>query len=161
MFRLMVSFMLAAPLLASLGCGGSGFATPEPVSGRVFFQDKPVEGARVTFLSTSEGGRSASGTTDSQGNFSLTTFKRNDGAIPGDYVVTISKFEGQSGGGPIDISEGDYGADYGAMMEASARGDTEAMVGKAQLPEKYGNPADSGLQRSVVKGQPNEFEFDL
>jgi hypothetical protein len=147
--------------LALGGCGGSGFADPVPVTGRVIFRGDPVVGAKVTFHATHEDGRSASGTTDSSGNFKLTTFRKDDGAIPGDYAISISKFEpGGTGGGAMSGEDPSAAADYGAMMEAAARGET-AKLGKELLPEKYANPAESGLTRSVVKGQRNEFEFEL
>jgi hypothetical protein len=148
-------------VLALAGCGGSGFENPVPVTGRVIFRGDPVADAKVTFHATTEDGRSASGKTDSSGNFSLTTFKTDDGAIPGDYAVSISKFEVAGGGGPMSAEDPEsLGADYGAMMQAAATGDI-AKMGRETLPERYAKPGDSGLTRSVVKGQRNEFEFDL
>ena len=34
-------------------------------------------------------------------------------------------------------------------------------VQKNELPDKYSKPGESGLSRTVVKGEANEFIFDL
>jgi hypothetical protein len=152
---------LSGLVLLLAGCGGSGLGDPVEVQGRVTFRGDPVADAKVTFHATVEDGRSASGKTDGSGNFRLTTFRKDDGAVPGDYAISISKFEpGGGGGGAMSGEDPSAAADYGAMMEAAARGET-AKLGKELLPEKYANPAESGLTRSVVKGQRNEFEFEL
>src|SRR5437868_6640610 len=88
-------FML--PILA--GCGG-----PVQVRGRVLLDEKPVEGAAV-MLMPMRGGHPASGITDANGAFRLTTFKQNDGALPGEYKVVVSRSEGLPP--PPDAERGD------------------------------------------------------
>ena len=142
------------------GCGGDGFERPVPVSGKVTLSGKAVDGATVTFLSKA-GLRSASGNTDKDGNFKLTCVNTDDGAVPGDYVVTIAKQEAKGGGSSsVDISSGNFGADYGARMGAAGSGNM-AKVMKELLPAKFADAAESGLVRTVVKGDKNEFTFDL
>ena len=143
-----------------VGCGGGdGLPPPIPVSGKVVFAGKPVDGAAVTFLSKS-GGRSASGKTDKDGNFKLTSVKTDDGASPGEYAVTISKQEAKGGGSAtVDISKG-YGDNYGKMQGAAGSGSMEKVINQV-LPAKYADPLQAGLVRSVVKGDKNEFDFDL
>ena len=157
LFRGLIVGLLLAGMV---GCGGEP-DPPVPVSGTVLLGGKPVDGATVTFLPSTGSGRSASGKTDSSGAFSLTTNKTNDGAKPGDYVVTIAKVEAKGGGASgVDISSGDYGDAYSQGMSAAASNTTNKML-KDALPAKYGDPKQSGLTRTVVKGEPNEFEFDL
>lgn len=155
-------FVLMSVIAFSLAGCGSGSNPPVPVSGKVVLEGKPVEGAVVTFHSKDPGGRSASGRTGSDGTFKLTTVKTDDGAPPGDYVITIAKQESKVPGGnaPVDISKGDYGAAYGQMMGAAGGGNMSKIM-KDVLPAKYANAADSGLSRTVVKGEPNEFDFEL
>ncbi len=142
------------------GCKGDGFEPPVPVTGKVTLSGKGVDGAMVTFLSKAAL-RSASGNTDKDGNFKLTCVNTDDGAAPGEYVVTISKQESKTGGSEaVDISSGNYGADYGARMGAAASGNM-ANAMKDLLPAKYASPAESGLVRTVVKGDKNDFTFDL
>lgn len=152
--------LVALGLFATLGCGGSDFPDPIPVSGTVSYQGKPVEGAKVTFLSRS-GGRSASGTTDATGTYALTTFNTDDGAIPDEYTVTIAKFDAAETGESIDLDNGEMGADYAAMMDAAASGGAAINKEDSKLPAKYADAAESGLSRTVAEGQPNEFNFEL
>lgn len=76
-------------LLTSLGCGGSS-SKPVPVSGILLEEGKPLAAARVTFNPVESTGRMAFGLTDSEGRFKLTTFRHNDGALPGRYKITVS-----------------------------------------------------------------------
>ncbi|QEG38224.1 carboxypeptidase-like regulatory domain-containing protein [Roseimaritima ulvae] len=155
------SFMSVAVLAcAMVGCGGgSGFPDPAPVEGSVSYKGKPVEGATVTFLAAGDGaGRSASGTTDASGKFQLTTFSTNDGALPGEYNVTIAKSEPKADMGEVDAEN--PGESYEQMMAAASSGSMAAME-KNSLPEKYSDASQSGLKRSVVEGQENKFDFDL
>ena len=151
--------MLMGLLAFTVGCSGSMGPPPVPVSGKVTLGGSPVEGATVTFLSTT-GGRSASGKTGSDGSFQLSTINTNDGARPGEYTVTIAKIESKLKGSETDVEKGEYGDDYGAQMAAAASGDM-SKVQKNELPDKYSKPGESGLNRTVVKGEANEFIFDL
>ena len=153
--------VLFTPLILSVlvGCGGGG-PPPVPVSGKVLLNSKPVDGALVTFHGK-EGGKSASARTAADGTFKLTTNKTNDGAVPGDYVITIAKQDVKgSGSSGVDISTGNFGEAYGAQMGAAGRGKM-ASITKDLLPAKFGAPTTSGLTRTVAKGDANEFEFDL
>lgn len=165
MVRELIGLSALASLLAfCVGCGGDGGPSPVPVTGQVLFKGKPVDDARVTFHGRTEsGGRSASGKTDSQGNFSLTTFKSGDGAVPGDYVITVSKAaeSAKALDTSLDPETGEFGADYGAMMEAAGSGAASKKTQPTALPEKYNSAATSDIQRSVVAGQQNEFTIEL
>jgi hypothetical protein len=156
------TLMLLVPLLTIVaGCGG-GRERPVPTGGTVMFNKKPVEGAVVTFISKG-GGRSASGKTAADGTFKLTSINPNDGAVPGEYMITIAKQEmkgAEGGGGGVDISSGDYGAAYAAGMAAAGTNQMSKLM-KDQLPKKYANAAESGLTRTVVKGEDNNFAFEL
>ena len=67
------------------------------VTGQILVNGEPVGGASVTFTPDGEGLRSAHAVTDSAGGFELTTFDKGDGAVPGDYLVAISKAQLKSG----------------------------------------------------------------
>lgn len=154
-----LKMLLLSAVACTLGCGGSLGPPPVPVSGKVTLGGKPVEGATVTFLSTA-GGRSASGKTGGDGSFKLSTINTDDGARPGEYNVTIAKIESKLGGKETDVEKGEYGDDYDAMMMGAASGDMSKVL-KNNLPEKYASPTGSGLSRSVVKGEENNFVFEL
>ena len=160
-----VLLVMCLPLASCIGCGSNDGANPVPVSGKIMFRGDPVEDARVTFHATgTEGARSASGRTNARGEFSLTTFDTDDGAIPGEYTITVTKADATAMSASMEIdAEGDsFGADYTAAMEAAARGDDKSIPGAdSTLPEKYASAAESGITRSVVAGQRNEFTIDL
>jgi len=79
--------LLPAFLLTAAGCG-RGPGSPVKVEGVVTLDGKPLPGATVTFAPV-EGGRPASGRTDADGSFRLTTFRSDDGALPGEYKVIV------------------------------------------------------------------------
>ena len=157
----MRALQVMVPLLAFglVGCGGSSLPSPVPVSGTVTLNGKPVDAAVVTFIGAA-GARSGSGKTGTDGTFKLTTINTDDGAPPGEYVVTISKVEAKVSGPAVDVTKGQFGPAYEAGMGAAAKGNM-ASLQKNLLPEKYASAADSGLKRTVVKGEPNNFEIKL
>ena len=161
--RAIAGITLTIFIAGIVGCGGDGLPPPVPVSGKVTLGGKPISGANVTFLSV-DGGTSASGRTISDGTYKLTTLNTDDGARPGEYTITIaksdSKFSEADMGNVNEDGSVDFGADYGKMMDASASGNMSKVM-DSELPPKYGDAAQSGLKRTVVKGEPNEFNFDL
>ena len=83
---------VAGLALAAAGCGRGG-KKPVPVKGTVTLDGKPVSLALVMFVPQKEGGMMAHGVTNHDGEFELTTYKPNDGALPGDYNVTVTKVD--------------------------------------------------------------------
>ena len=136
-------------VIAVCGCGSEKPATVK-VSGTVTYKGEPVEGATVVFGSTSAGGRAAAGTTDSAGKFSLTTFEKDDGAIPGSYTVAISKTE-TVGGMTAD-------EEHAAISAGKEVRKAETIH---KLPEKYSNGLESGLKAEVKADGTNDFKFEL
>lgn len=81
-----VSAVLAAALFA--GCGKETF----DVNARVQLDGKPLEGATVTLIGYgATKHRPATGITDAEGNVRFTTFQPDDGVLPGEYKVLVSK----------------------------------------------------------------------
>lgn len=113
------------------------------VTVHVTYNGSPVEGARVSFSSASEQ-RGASGTTNAEGIARITTFDHEDGAIPGEHRVKITKDE-------IEV-----------LQEADPNDPTSQAKIRTNrhLPQRYGNVRTSGLTATVTEGQ-NEFTFEL
>src|ERR671936_1005518 len=88
--RLLVrTIMLGAALvLAASGCGRKG--KPIPVRGAVTLDGQPVVGAAVNFIPEVGNGVPAYAMTKEGGVFDLTTTSLGDGAMAGNYVVTIT-----------------------------------------------------------------------
>ncbi len=147
-----------------IGCGDSASRPAlTPVTGTVIYQDKPVEGATVTF-STESSSRSSSGVTDSNGKFSLTTFDTNDGAPVGQHVVTIAKAEAQADSSASSTGLGKSPEEMKAMMaqqKAKMQASFAAGPAKMVLPAKYADAKTSGETRTVAAGDSNDFKFDL
>lgn len=123
------------------GCGGGLGDAPEtvPAKGQVTVEGTPMARLSVAFIPAK--GTIATGETDDQGNFTLTTNTR-DGAVVGNYSVAIS-----------------------VIQEA-----TEAMPGmdgykKPEAPPfaaKYTDAKSSGLTATVdADPSKNDFKFDL
>jgi hypothetical protein len=77
-------------VLFALGCGDG---KPVPVQGVVTLDGEPLDGATVTFMSSGDSMRPATGYTDQAGVFHLTSFKKDDGAFPGEYRVLVTKIK--------------------------------------------------------------------
>lgn len=135
------------------GCGGTERPPTHPVSGTITMDSKPVADAMVGFHPVTVGSPPAMGKTDADGNYQLTTFNTNDGAIAAQYTITISKQEAD--GMPEEIDLDDPGDAYGEMMESEA-----STSGEQLLPAVYASPETSPEKRTVVEGS-NEFSFDL
>ena len=75
--------------LAAVGCGGK--YSPVAVEGTVTLDGQPLDGAMVSFLPQEGAGRAATGMTDADGTFQLTTFQEGDGALPGTYRVIVTR----------------------------------------------------------------------
>ena len=141
--------LVLVPLIMS-GCGeDDGIGKRYPVSGTVTYRGQPVPKATVTFTPADAGsGRPATGTTDQDGYYSLSTASPGDGALPGKYAVTVSAVE-------IDLSKtknapgGMYRTDI--IIKAPK---------KAMIPAKYGSTKASPLS-AEVKEQRNTFDLAL
>ncbi len=102
-------------LPAWLFLAGCGEQEPEPfpVTGTLLIGGQPAEGAMVRFHPVNAGPDSVRpfGMVDAEGRFQLTSQVANDGAMPGDYKVTVEwrppKFRPSAPDGP-DRLQGRY-----------------------------------------------------
>lgn len=68
------------------GCNPSGLS---PVAGRVLLDGAPLPNASIQFVPQGTG-RDATGATDAQGDFTMSTNEPRDGVIKGSYKVVIT-----------------------------------------------------------------------
>jgi hypothetical protein len=73
-------------LLIAAGCGRPG-PRPVPVSGQVLLDNRPLTDGFVRVLP--ETGRAAIGRIANDGRFTLTTFDKGDGCLPGTHPVEV------------------------------------------------------------------------
>ena len=131
------------------GCGGESGPPLHRVTGTVLYDDQPVEGAVVAFRGD-QALQLATGTTDDQGRFTLTTRRPGDGAVAGRHTVTVSKFI-------VDV-----GANAGPVsMEEAAENPQVTPESRNELPAKYADPARPLLEFNVAPGERNDFTIRL
>ena len=124
-------------LTLPLGCGPGG-PQKGSVSGKVTYKGQPVPKGTITFVATAPDGRNATGELDPEGNYTLQTEAPGDGALLGEYNVTI------------------YAHDEPILDYVP----TTPVKPKLLAPAKYENPETSGLKATVKSGS-NRFDFDL
>lgn len=119
---------LLVVILVGASCA-AGCSNLVDVRGEVTLDGQPLPDAQVMFVPA--GGRPATGKTDAQGKFRLTTNSAGDGLAPGSYTVTVTanKVEYQ-------------------QQPGSESGYVEKLIWLA--PERYSRPAEANLTREVT-----------
>ena len=148
--RNILPFVLIFALVPLVGCGDGRLQTIR-VTGTVTFQGEPLAEAMVAFSPAVEGeGHPAVGTTDANGRFTLQTQMGAAGAgtTPGDYVVTITKWEVVAVAARVD--EDTRGAADTAPPPSP----------RSLIPERFASPLTSGLTATVSR-ENTVFNFDL
>ncbi len=152
MFMRLCLIFIPVLLLLLAGCFGDGFPETYPVTGVVTQGGKPVEGASVVLVHNSPEGRSASGVTDAEGKFTVTTYfspaHQSVGALPGDYAITVSKKEV-------------YQTTEGLKPEEEMALFTKSGPPKSLLPTVYANPATSGFKVTVENAPPEPLTLEV
>ncbi len=144
MFQLTVRSALIPVVIAGIFCGCGGGGSNEklqkvyPVTGVVKYQGQPVEGATVTFTLGGEKSRTAFGKSGPNGEFKITTYKKDDGAVAGKHAVTVTKVE---------------------TSEPDANGIVPP--DKQLLPERYADLGTTPLTADVTDKGPNTVELIL
>jgi hypothetical protein len=120
-------------LVVLAGCGKS-YPDYYPVTGKVYYRDKPLTTGVIMFQPPS--GPPATGQIQADGSFTLVTHGRAYGAMPGLNQVRITARE----------------------MKVDA---AEMALGKYLIPERYSQFSTSGLSAEVnaVKNEPFEFRL--
>jgi hypothetical protein len=145
------------------GCSGSGRPAIAPVQGKVTYNGKAVAGATVVYLCPGAP-RLAVGTTDESGNYSLTTYEPNDGAMIGTHTITVKKSGGDSGSdvetpaeplGPKEMTKA-----IEQSMHESAQQAREAEKSRSELPRRYAFMKTTDLRKEVVDGD-NIIDLEL
>lgn len=131
------AILLVVFLAANLGCDHG--PAMMPVTGQVKYNGKPLEFGSIYFQPAS--GQPARGDIQSDGTFTLSTYRLNDGAVLGSHKVRISCYESQKPGTP------------------KAAG--EQTLGKLLIPQKYTLLDQSGLTAEVTKDRTEPFAFEL
>jgi hypothetical protein len=143
--------MIAASALAAVGCAKGVPGRPKlvPAGGRVVYNGQPLEGAHVTFFNA-ESNVAAYAQTNADGTFSLTTFDPNDGAVPGQQKISVSKVK-------ITGPEPDPNEDRIAIPPEKLALRKRVWL----IPERYGSPATSGLTADIPDSGKTDIVVEL
>jgi hypothetical protein len=127
------AFSVAGVLIMTifLGCESPGTAPTAPTQGTLLYNGQPAQAARIIF--TPKSGRPASGNTDDQGRFVLSTFESEDGAVLGEHTVTVSDLKRNWNQDPS----------------------------KSRFPTPYERPDTTPLVVEVKPDNENKFTFDM
>jgi hypothetical protein len=123
-----------------IGCSGDPALVCHPVTGQVTFDGKPVAEAMVVFhpLESIAGAAARPiAYTDASGAFALTTNESRDGALPGEYAITVE------------------------LRAPRQVGEEIVRDGRNILPAKYSQPTTSGLKFTVNAGENRVPEIKL
>jgi hypothetical protein len=126
-----------AAILVIAGCQQG--PTMVPVTGKVLYNGKPLKFGSVVFQPPS--GQPAQGEIQSDGTFTLSTYRPQDGAVVGKHKVRITCYESQRPG----------------AKEMPG----EQMLGKMLIPEKYSLFDQSGFTADVRAEGNDPFIFEL
>jgi hypothetical protein len=137
--RYLIVLSFFVPFLMFSGCSGNLPKTSK-VNGHVTYEGNPLPDVMVSYIST-VGNPTAIGATDAKGEFVLSTFNLRDGAIPGEYNVSIAPMK------PAPTFETASAAEIAAY--------------KPPFPEHYFDAATSGFTVQVEQKKENLHQFDI
>ena len=140
-----------------LGCGGddSGLARRYKVTGKVTYKGDSLARGTVNFIPTkppAPEGRAASGEIK-DGYYSLTTTGDNDGALPGDYNITVVSVD-------LDLKSASDANPEGIIHQGDPAHQKAIKGGKSLIPTKYNMAETSGL-KATVKAESNQIDLPL
>jgi len=154
--RLAVMCLIAVwGCVSASGCGGGRGREPVPAKGVLTWDDgTPVAKAAVVFVPKDKGGKRASGPTKDDGSFELSTLKAGDGALPGDYIVLVTKlpasYEVPAGASKTNLAE--------LMAKYAKQREKEAEMPNP-FPEIYGREEASPLSWKLEAGKKIELKI--
>ena len=148
--------ILLLPMFA--GCGGDGAEGGRvvpvfPVTGKLEYAGSPLSNAVISFAPL-DGQPVATGRTNSNGEYALTTYDFEDGAAEGKYKVIVSKQATKKGNGEEEHSED---SEYEPPTHAEDATGEEGSL----LPSEYGTKDDTPLKATVDPSGDNVFDFKL
>lgn len=129
--------MKRAMLLLALLVVGCQTTLPEPpktypVKGKVMQNGSPLAGGRVKFCPTDTSKNEGIAEINKDGSFVLSSYRKEDGATPGEYVVIIDPVSYKNGTAQVAV----------------------------RVNQRYQNKSTSDL-KAEVKAEDNNFTFNL
>jgi hypothetical protein len=143
----MIRSMIVVALVLLGGCGKA--QRTSPVEGVVLLDGKPLVGAAIHFVPQGTG-RDATGETDKDGHFVMSTFEPKDGVMAGSYKVVVSP-PPSAAAAPVNYATAEE------AMAATAKQPTKAPANS--FPDKYTRPDLTPLTQDVPATGKLKFEL--
>lgn len=150
------SFVFTVAVLMSVcllvGCQqGGGLSGLSPIKGKITLDGVALEKASIilTPTFTGENARNAGATSDKNGEFHIQTLNANDGAFPGDYVISVTKM----------VPDKTYTEEE--IKAANEKGESLKINATNAIPQKYAVHQTSGLKCTVVAGKNPDLVLEL
>ena len=145
-FNVIATMVVASVALVLTGCNRGGSPNMVKIRGTVTYNGQPLTQGTVVYVPQGAEGRQARGEIQPDGSYVLTSLKDGDGAQQGDYVITVVSLKPHPG-------------------EPTTREEIERTGGRivreSAIPDKYSNPATSGLADNVTKKHPGTKDIAL
>lgn len=147
--RFAVRSLLLILVMSLVGCG-DGRPTIVPIKGTVTLNGKPAEGVLLGFEPQGISGyqRPSVATSDSQGQFTVSTYGNGDGLPVGKFIVTAFKRE-LVGKPPAGFNSEDTAANV------------QPVKYQWTVPRKYSTATDSGLTVEITSSGMTPATIDL
>ncbi len=142
-------FVLSSLCLFAAGCSkeqASSGPQPVPASGKITYNGSPLPNAMISLSQSTPGAPGAVGRSDKEGNFKLTAGQSGEGAIPGEYQISVSAFEETK-------TESKPDAPYDPTAKAPAP--------KSLVPQKFANPSTSGLKVTIPENGDTQIHIEV
>ena len=147
--------------LTAAGCGDADDLPPTvPAAGVLTLDGTPVEGAQVV-VSALEGGGSAAALTNSQGAFRLRAFPAKDGALPGEYMVQVTKTVQTSGASDTGVSDEEAALAVESGEHAKETIENSDVGWQNVMPPQFANFTTSQVMLSIPEGGREDIVLDL
>jgi hypothetical protein len=144
-----IILLLSLFSLCLAGCGRVGLDGLYPVKGVITSNGTPLEGVliQISPVVRAEGHRGAAAQSRSDGTFTMTTLKANDGVFPGEYKVMISK--------RVSALTAEQ------IQEFAALGREPVVASVDVVPKKYQKAETSGFTLTVNAGSNPVWKIDI
>jgi hypothetical protein len=148
-------YWLIAALAVCTGTSCGRDNKPVSVTGRVTVDGLPVANAGVVFHPKDGNGRPARAETAEDGTFKLTTYTEGDGALKGDYRVTIVWDE------PVHpyMQYRDGAPKKEALLKEYLEWKASHKERPSPIPPEYANPGTTPLEHKVTSSGVANFDI--
>ncbi len=161
--KILTVVSLCLAVVAVTGCGKD--AAYKKTTGTVTLEGQPLEGATIMFYPTASDGEAGAGRSDSAGKYEVTSSGASNGGTglkPGDYKVTIVKYEEVVDEDQAAYDRGEITYDELQNRKSKGGPNKKSKAPKLLSPVEYSNTNATTLTATVTADpKANVFDFAL